>query len=315
MPGRLDDDEVEARRLEDGQHVAERLGHLVAAPGGERAEVDAVAVERVHPDAVAEERAATAAAGRVDGDAGDAQLVLLVDAQPADELVGEARLARPARAGDAEHRHPVGGCRALELGAQLVGEVPGLGGGEGAGDRGAVAGEHGRGRRGRHLPQVGVAGADDLVDHAGEAEALAVLGAEDRDPGGAQALDLVGDDDPAATADDLDVAGAGLAQQLDEVLEVLDVAALVGGDGDALDVLLDRGVDDLADAAVVAEVDHLGALALHDPPHDVDRRVVAVEQARGGDDADRVRRHVELGLRGGGLRCHEGSLRGRYPRY
>ena len=156
--------------------------------------------------------------------------------------------------------------------------------------------------------------ADDLVDHAGQPEALAVLGAEDRDPGGAQALDLGRDDDPAAAPDDLDVAGAGLAQQLDEVLEVLDVAALVGGDGDALDVLLDRGVDDLADAAVVAEVDHLGALALHDPPHDVDRRVVAVEQGRGADDADRVHRHVELGLRGGGLRCHEGSLRGRLPR-
>ncbi len=76
------------------------------------------------------------------------------------------------------------------------------------------------------------------------------------------------------------VAGTGLAEELDEVLEVLDVAALVGGDGDALDVLLDGRVDDLTHAAVVPEVDDLGALALHDPPHDVDRGVVAVEQGR-----------------------------------
>ncbi len=50
---------------------------------------------------------------------------------------------------------------------------------------------------------------------------------------------------------------AALAQQVDQVLEVLDVAALVGADGDALHVLLQRRVDDLVDRAVVAEVDHL----------------------------------------------------------
>jgi hypothetical protein len=43
----------------------------------------------------------------------------------------------------------------------------------------------------------------------------------------------------------------------------------------------------------VAEVDHLDALALEDPPHDVDRGVVAVEQAGGGDEAHRVHRAVE----------------------
>jgi hypothetical protein len=48
-----------------------------------------------------------------------------------------------------------------------------------------------------------------------------------------------------------------LLQQVDHVLEVLDVAALVGGDGDALHVLLQRRGDDLLDRAVVAEVDHL----------------------------------------------------------
>ena len=85
------------------------------------------------------------------------------------------------------------------------------------------------------------------------------------------------------------------ASDCDEVLEVLDVPALVRRDRDALDVLLDRRVDDLLDRAVVPEVDHLGALRLQDPPHDVDRRVVAVEQARGGDQPDRVLRAVEGG--------------------
>ncbi len=242
----LDHDEVEAGGLEDGEHVAERLGHLAAPAGGERAEVDAVAVERVHPDAVAEQGSPTTTAGRVDGHAGDPQLVLLVDAQPPHQLVGEAGLARAAGAGDAEHGGAAGARRALELGAQVVAELPGLGRGDGARHGRPLAGQHRR-RGGRVLgPQVGVARLHDLVDHARQPEPLAVLRAEDGDPGGAQPLDLGRHDDPAATADDLDVPGTRLAQQLHEVLEVLDVPALVAADGDALDVLLDRRVDDLA---------------------------------------------------------------------
>ena len=49
-----------------------------------------------------------------------------------------------------------------------------------------------------------------------------------------------------------------------QVGEVLDVAALVAGDRDSLGVLLHGGGDDLGDAAVVAEVDDLGARGLQD---------------------------------------------------
>ena len=50
-------------------------------------------------------------------------------------------------------------------------------------------------------------------------------------------------------------------------------------------VFLDSGVDDFGDRAVVTEVDDLGTGGLQDATHDVDRRVVAVEQARGSDEA------------------------------
>ena len=72
-------------------------------------------------------------------------------------------------------------------------------------------------------------------------------------------------------------------------LKILDVAALVGGDRDALHVLLQRGGHDFVDRAVVAEVDHLRARGLQDAAHDVDRGVVAVEQARRGDEAQPAR--------------------------
>jgi hypothetical protein len=107
-----------------------------------------------------------------------------------------------------------------------------------------------------------------------------------------QLLDLGRHDHAAAAAEELDVGAAAFAQQVDHVLEELDVAALVAGHGDPLHVLLQRGSDDLLDRAVVAEVDHLGAHALQDAPHDVDAGVVAVEQRRRGDEAHLVRRAV-----------------------
>ena len=75
-----------------------------------------------------------------------------------------------------------------------------------------------------------------------------------------------------------------LLQQIHHVFEELDVAALVGGDRDALGVLLDRGVDDLLDRAVVAEMDHLGPLRLQDAAHDVDGGIVTVKQRRCGHE-------------------------------
>jgi hypothetical protein len=101
-------------------------------------------------------------------------------------------------------------------------------------------------------------------------------------------------------------------EQVDHVLEVLDVAALVGADGDALGVFLQRGGDDLLHRAVVAQVDHLGAHALQDAPHDVDGRVVAVEQRRRGDETHLVLRAVVgQGLELGGQLGHGLCLLGK----
>ncbi len=150
--------------------------------------------------------------------------------------------------------------------------------------------------------EIDVAAHQHLADHALQAHALAVLGAvEAFDAVGLQFADLGRHDHPAAAAEDLDLRGAALAQQVDHVLEVFDMAALVRADRDALHVFLQRGGDDLVDAAVVAEVDDLGAHALQDAAHDVDRRVVTVEQAGRGHQAHLVRRAVcgqRLELRG-----------------
>ncbi len=264
--------------------ASERKNDPVAVVAGQ--------VEGVHPDPVAEQRTAALAAGGVDREDGDPQLVLLVDPEPPQQLVGEARLAGAAGAGDAEHGHVAGG---VLQGVEHVGGQPALlGPGDRAGHRGPVAGEHLLGGDGAVGPQVDVAVLHDGVDHPGQPEPLTVLGGEDRDAGSPQPLDLVVHDDAAATADHPHVRRAGLLQQLDEVLEVLDVPALVRRHRDAVDVLLERGVDHLLHRPVVPEVHDLAALALEDPPHDVDRGVVAVEQARRRHQADVVLRLVEV---------------------
>src|SRR6185436_8578421 len=85
------------------------------------------------------------------------------------------------------------------------------------------------------LRGIKVAARQHVVDHALQAHALAVLRRVDpRDAVVLQFLDLGGDDDAAAAAEYLHPRPASAAQQVDHVLEVLDVPALVRRHGDAL---------------------------------------------------------------------------------
>ncbi len=118
-----------------------------------------------------------------------------------------------------------------------------------------------------------------------------------------QFLDLARHDYAAAPAEYLDARSAAFTQQVDGVLEVFDVAALIRGHGDALHVFLDGGRYDLVDRPVMAEVNDFDPARLQDAAHDVDRGVMAVEQAGCGDEADFVFRlfalfgglHAEIG--------------------
>ena len=83
--------------------------------------------------------------------------------------------------------------------------------------------------------------------------------------------------------------GAAFLQKVNHELEVLDVPALVGRNGDGIGIFLDGGTHDVQHAAVVAEVDHFRALRLDQPPHDVDGGVMTVEQRCGGHEAQWLR--------------------------
>jgi hypothetical protein len=99
-----------------------------------------------------------------------------------------------------------------------------------------------------------------VVDDALEPQSGAVFGGIDLGHAvGLQLPDLLRHDHAAPAAENLDVGGILFAQQVDHVLEELHVAPLVAGNGNALGILLDGGIHDLLNRAVVAQVDHLDA--------------------------------------------------------
>ena len=91
----------------------------------------------------------------------------------------------------------------------------------------------------------------------------------------------------ATAAEYLDMFCAELTQPIDHVGEELHMTALVRTDRDAVGIFLDSRPHDVVDAAVVAEVDNLDALGLYQAAHDVDRRIVAVEQGCRRNEAQR----------------------------
>ncbi len=302
--GRLHHHQVVAGRPTGPDHRRDRRRDLAAgAPGGQRPEVHLGGGDGVHPDAVPQQGAAAPPPGGVDGQDGDPELVPLVHPEPEDQLVGERGLPGPAGAGDPHHRGTVTGGRLVDRPLEAGVEASGLDGGDGAGQRLDVTQQQVVEDVGGDSGQVGVALLDQEVDHPGQAQALAVLRREDpADTVRLELGDLRGDDHPAATAVDVDVPAPLDPEAVDQVGEVLEVAALVGADGDALHILGDGGRHHLVDRAVVPEVDDLGPLGLEEAAHDVDGGVVTVEQGGGGDEAHRVPGHVQgdAGTRGRG---------------
>src|SRR5690606_31016823 len=67
-------------------------------------------------------------------------------------------------------------------------------------------------------------------------------------------------------------------EKIVHVLEVLVVPTLVARHGNRLNVLLDGCIHNFFDTSIVTKVNYLTARGLNDTPHDVDCRVMAVEQ-------------------------------------
>ena len=81
---------------------------------------------------------------------------------------------------------------------------------------------------------------------------------------------------------------AKLAQFVDQILKVFDVPTLIRTDRDSVCVFLHRRLNDLLHRAVMGEVNDLYTASLQDSAHDIYCRIVAIEEACGGDKSERV---------------------------
>ena len=120
------------------------------------------------------------------------------------------RLAGAAGAGDAEHRdRPAAMRMGVDVVAAVVVEAAGLQRGDDPGQRRGLAGEQAVEVGGQVLRRVEVGAGQHVVDHPLQAEPAAVVGGVDAgDAVGVQLRHLLGDDHPAAAAEDADVAAA-----------------------------------------------------------------------------------------------------------
>jgi hypothetical protein len=84
-----------------------------------------------------------------------------------------------------------------------------------------------------------------------------------------------------------------LIQEFSNVGKILDVTALVGGEGNGVCVLLNGTINHGLRRLIVAKVNHFCSRGLNQATHDVDGGIVAVKQRGCGDDTDWTSRGLE----------------------
>jgi len=107
--GGFHDDQIETCYLACGDYIGQRqrnfrAGFASREGAHENAFLPAPRADCVHADAVTEKRTARFASRGIDRNHGDLERVALIEANAANEFVGQRRLACAARSGDAQRR-------------------------------------------------------------------------------------------------------------------------------------------------------------------------------------------------------------------
>ena len=100
--------------------------------------------------------------------------------------------------------------------------------------------------------------------------------------------------------------GPAFVEQVVHIFKKLDVAALITGNGNALHVFLNGAINNFGNGSVVAKMNHFGPRRLHEPTHEVDGRIVAIEKRSRRNDADLVLKPLCQGFFGLNIGCSHG---------
>src|ERR1700722_1054428 len=77
-----------------------------------------------------------------------------------------------------------------------------------------------------------------------------------------------------------------LVEEVLHVFKEFDMTALVGGDGNTLHIFLDGALHYFGHRAVMTQVNDLRAFRLQESSHDIDSRVMSIEQGCGSAHSD-----------------------------
>ena len=94
-------------------------------------------------------------------------------------------------------------------------------------------------------------------------------------------------DGATATAEHLDVVSAFFAQKIDNSCKKLDVTAVVTGNANGAHVLLDRRAHNVANRAVISEINHFNTVPDEFEIDCIDCAVVSVANRHSGQDSNR----------------------------
>ena len=103
-----------------------------------------------------------------------------------------------------------------------------------------------------------------------------------------QFFDFSGEDSAATTAKDFDMPGAIFAEQIIHIFKKFYMSALVGRQGDALDIFFDSCGDDFLDGSVMAEMDNFCTGTLQDPSHDIDCCIMAIKEGGSSNEPNPI---------------------------
>src|SRR5258708_11186596 len=88
------------------------------------------------------------------------------------------------------------------------------------------------------------------------------------------------------------MAAAIFLQQVLHILKEFQVPALVGGDGDPLHIFLDGAFHYFRLRPVMSQVNDLSPLRLQEPPHDIDRGIMTIEERRSRNEPHFMHRGI-----------------------
>ena len=268
------------------------LGHFAGGTSCRKgAEENIGAINRVHPDAVSQQSTACLSASGIHRQDGNSKRISIVNPKTKDQLIRQRRLTGPAGTGDTQHWTLVmttDGCGAYLADQKFTdGAIFDL-------SQHACELHPVRRLQAFHglaglLRRIKVCPLQHVIDHALKAKMLAVTGRVDSvHPVVVERPDFLINNDAPASSKYPNIWPVTLAQHVDHVGKKFCMPALVRTHRDSLDIFLNRRIDNLGNAAVMAEVNHLRPGGLQESADDIDRSVMAVKKTGRGHEPDAV---------------------------